>query len=109
MIDYSLTDIFLYKMLLASRHHTLGDRGKMVPSQWRRLWETQILGVREVTEQTHLLRTLGKLLYPFPGPRGQCHLEPVLSLLYWLQPSDVKVSSVSGTETAPSWLKGSYQ
>lgn len=104
-------DIFLYKMLLASHYHTVvwWSRGKMVQSQQQRLWEAQILGVRELTEQTHLLGTLGKLLYPFPGPRDPCHLEPVLSLLYWLRPSDVTVSSVSRTEMAPSWLKGSYR
>lgn len=100
-------DIFLYKMLLALHYHTMvwWGRGKMVQSQQQRLWEAQILGVRELTEQTHLLGTLGKLLYPFPGPRDPCHLEPVLSLLYWLRPSDVMVSSVSCTEMAPSWLK----
>lgn len=109
--EYSLMDIFLYKMLLALHYHTVvwWGRGKMVQSQQQRLWEAQILGVRELAEQTHLLGTLGKLLYPFPGPRDPCHLEPVLSLLYWLRPSDVTVSSVSCTEMAPSWLKGSYR
>lgn len=46
-----------------------------------------------MAEQTHLLGTLGKPLDPFPGPRDLSHLEPVLSLLYWLQSSDIMVSS----------------
>lgn len=59
-----------------------------------------------MTEQTHLLGTLGKLIRPFPGPKDWCHLEPVLSLLYWLWPSDVMVFSVSGTETRSQLAQG---